>query len=133
MLVFIPEVISSVQTPLSDAETAWLALDYLCIVVEAVEDLPQEDDRHQNEIDAAKDEDVCPQRFCQFLPSVDPLVILPKVPLIKWGLHKENNIYRSQYFTANPWRLEQNQFEIKLEAGAKEGMLPHEGHVVPER
>ena len=109
-MVVLPEVISSVQTPLSDAEAAGLALDNLCIVVEAVEDLPQEDDRHQNKIDAAEDKDVCSQRFCQLLPSIDPLVILPKVPLIKWGLKEESNILlnRCQYFKAHPWRLEQN-------------------------
>ena len=89
----LPEIISSVQTPLPDAETARLALDDLGVVVEAVEDLPEEDDGHEDEVDAAEDEDVRPQGLRQLLPPVNPLVILPQMPLIERGLQcREANI-----------------------------------------
>ena len=37
----LPEIISSKQAPLSDAQTAGLTFDNLCIVVETVQDLPE--------------------------------------------------------------------------------------------
>ena len=72
----LPEVVSTIQTPLPDAEAARLALDDLGVVVEAVEELPQEDHWHQHQVNAAKDQNVSLQGFCQLLPSVNSLIVL---------------------------------------------------------
>ena len=79
----LPEVVSTVQTPLPDAEAARLALDDLGVVVEAVEELPQEDHRHQHQVDAAQDQNVGLQGFGQLLPPVNSLIVLSKMPLIE--------------------------------------------------
>ena len=71
-----PQIISSVQAPLPDTQTSRLSLDDLGVVEEAVEYLPEKDDRHQNEVDTTQDDDVGLHRLSQLLPSVDSFVIL---------------------------------------------------------
>ena len=71
-----PQIISAVQAPLPDAQTSRLSLNDLGVVEEAVEYLPEKDDRHQNEVDTTQDDDVGLHRLSQLLPSVDSFVIL---------------------------------------------------------
>ena len=54
----LPQIISAIKTPFSDAQLARFVSDYLSIVVETVEDLPQQYHRTQHQIDAAKDQNM---------------------------------------------------------------------------
>ena len=77
-----PEIIPAVETPLPDAQTAGLPLDDLCVVEEAVEYLPEQDDGHEDEVDAAEYHDVRLHELGQLLPLIDSFVILSQMPLI---------------------------------------------------
>ena len=46
-----------------------MPLDNLGIVEEAVENLPDKDDWHENKVDTAENKDVCSQTLGQFLPE----------------------------------------------------------------
>ena len=81
-----PEVVSAVQAPLSDPQAARLSFDHLGIVEETVEDLPEKDDGHEDQINTSENKDVGLQGICQLLSSVDSLEILSKMPLVKGGL-----------------------------------------------
>ena len=81
-----PEIIPAVKTPLPDAQTAGLPLDDLCVVEEAVEYLPEQDDGHEDEVDAAEYHDVRLHGLGQLLPPIDSFVILSQMPLIERGL-----------------------------------------------
>ena len=48
----------------------------LSIVEKAVQDLPDEDDRHEGQVDAAQDEDPVLEGVCQLLALRDPLVLV---------------------------------------------------------
>merc|ERR1719219_1876674 len=101
------QIISTVQTPLPDTQTARLSLDDLGIVEEAVEYLPEKDDGHQDEVDTTQDNDVGLHGFGQFFPSVDSFVILSKMPLVE----------------RSPGRLEEQQLQVEPEASAEEGVV----------
>ena len=47
-LVEVAQVDPAVLAPPTHAQAPWLSLDYLGVVEETVEDLPQQDHRHQN-------------------------------------------------------------------------------------
>ena len=55
----------------------------LGIVVEAVEDLPDEDERHEEEVEGSQHGDPALQVLDQFFPLVDALVVLLQVPLVE--------------------------------------------------
>ena len=63
-----------------------------------VENLPDEDDGHEDEVDAAEDEDVGAQAVRQLLPLGHPLEVLPQVPLVE----------------GSPGRFEQNKLYVEL-------------------
>ena len=75
-----------------------------CIVEEAVQDLPEQDDRHQDDVDAAEDQDPVGQHLRQLLALVDALVLVAEVPLVE----------------GRPRGLEQDQLEVELETSAKQ-------------
>ena len=79
-----PEVVSCIERPLPDPQTSRFPFDHLGIIKEAVEDLPEEDNGHEDEVDAAEDEDVGAEAVSQLLPLCNPLEILPQVPLVEW-------------------------------------------------
>ena len=89
---------------------------YLGIVEEAVEDLPEKDDGHEDEVDSAQDEYVGPEGVGELLPLGHPLVVLPQVPLVEGG----------------PGRLEEDQLQVELEAGGEEDGVPQHWQVVPQ-
>ena len=90
-----PEVVSCIKGPLPDPKTSRLAFDHLGIVEEAVEDLPEQDDGHEDEVDAAEDEDVGAEAVGQLLPLGNPLEVLPQVPLVEGrpGRFEEDKLY----------------------------------------
>ena len=82
----LPEIISPIQAPLPNTQTAGLSLDYLSIIEEAIENLPEEDDWHEDEVHTAQYKNVCFQGVSKLLPSVNSFIILPQVPLVEWCL-----------------------------------------------
>merc|ERR1719425_180978 len=102
-LIEMSEIISPIQAPLPNSQTAGLSLDYLSVIEEAVENLPEEDDWHEDEVHTAQDKNMRFQGVSKLLPSVNSLIILPKVPLIEWC----------------PGRFEEDKFQVKSETSAE--------------
>ena len=91
-------------------DVALILLHHLGVIEEAVEDLPEQDDWHEDEVDSAQDEYVGPEGVGQLLPLGHPLVVLPQVPLVEGG----------------PGRLEEDQLQVELEAGGEEDRVPQD-------
>ena len=68
---------------------------HFCIVVEAVEDLPEQDQGHEEEVDSRQHCNPALQVLNQLLALVNPLVILLQVPLVEGrpGAFKEEPLH----------------------------------------
>ena len=64
---------------------AWLSFDELCIIEEAVENLPEEDEGHQDQVEQCHQGYLGLEVVGQFLPLGRLLVVLLQVPLVKRG------------------------------------------------
>ena len=73
----------SVFTPLSDTERPGLPLDELGVFEEAVEDLPDENDGHEEKVDSRHEGDLGLQVLHQLLLLGHSLEILLQMPLIE--------------------------------------------------
>ena len=74
------------------------------VVVKAVEDLPEEDERHEEKVARGHHRDPTLQVFDQLFPLVDLLVVILQVPLVEWC----------------PWSFEEKPLHVEPETLAEE-------------